>query len=200
LGWSQGGTADDIRLVEPGCLDGKILVYTEKLDGENTVCTRDVIHARSETGYGNPWQTWMKGFWSRIRSDIPAGFTICGESMYAVHSIEYTLLDSYFYVFGILEGDRFLSWEDTKTYCALIGLQHVPELHIGPIMRLGIPRASAFGPVCEGYVVRNIESFDLDSFSGNVAKCVRANHVQTDVHWSKNWKKHELFRRGNVIP
>jgi hypothetical protein len=35
----------------------------------------------------------------------------------------------------------------------------------------------------EGYVIRNRESFHFDSFSENVAKWVRSNHITTDEHW-----------------
>ncbi len=37
----------------------------------------------------------------------------------------------------------------------------------------------------EGIVVRNIDSFSNLDFNKNVAKYVRANHVQTSQHWSK---------------
>ena len=35
----------------------------------------------------------------------------------------------------------------------------------------------------EGVVIRNIESFHFDDFETNVAKWVRAKHIQTDEHW-----------------
>lgn len=38
----------------------------------------------------------------------------------------------------------------------------------------------------EGIVVRNVESFEYNDFSKNVAKCVRKNHVQTDIHWKNS--------------
>jgi len=56
-----------------------------------------------------------------------------------------------------------------------------------------IPETSAFGSICEGYVVRNKESFPENEFNQNVAKCVRLGHVQTDEHWTKNWVKAEFL-------
>lgn len=35
----------------------------------------------------------------------------------------------------------------------------------------------------EGYVIRNADGFKYEDFASNVAKYVRANHVQTDSHW-----------------
>lgn len=188
LPWSLGGTADDVRLINIDCLKEKTLVYTEKLDGENTVMTRDSIHARSETGYNNPWQTVMKKKWSEIRYNIPNDFTICGENLYAIHSIEYNNLKDYFYVFGMLNKDIFLSWDETKEYCQLLELELVPEIIKGELVELPIPKTSVLGNECEGYVVRNIESFHINMFSNNVAKAVREHHVQTNIHWTKNWR------------
>jgi hypothetical protein len=189
---SMGGTSDDKRLTDVLMFDGIQLVYTEKLDGENTVMTNQTIHARSEDGYSNEWQTYMKREWNTFRFNIPDGMTICGENLYAVHSIEYERLTSYFYVFNIMEGDIVLSWNDTVYWAELIGLPVVPVIRFGAIDEMPIPSCSAFGSTCEGYVVRNIEAFPVTEFKTNVAKCVRENHVQTDVHWRKNWTKAEI--------
>ena len=52
---------------------------------------------------------------------------------------------------------------------------------------------STFGKEKEGCVIRKANSFtDEQGFENNVCKYVRANHVQTDEHWTKNWKKAEL--------
>lgn len=39
----------------------------------------------------------------------------------------------------------------------------------------------------EGYVVRPAGAFDRNDFSRLVGKFVRANHVQSETHWKKNW-------------
>lgn len=49
-----------------------------------------------------------------------------------------------------------------------------------------------FGEICEGYVTRNLDSFHINDFDKNVAKCVRKNHVQTDEHWTKDWQSNKL--------
>jgi hypothetical protein len=51
---------------------------------------------------------------------------------------------------------------------------------------------SALGGIREGFVVRTEASFMEDDFGQNVLKYVRANHVQTDEHWTRNWRKAQL--------
>jgi hypothetical protein len=50
-----------------------------------------------------------------------------------------------------------------------------------------------YGDTREGVVIRNAGEFPVDEFSNNVCKWVRPNHVQTDEHWTKNWKKATLI-------
>lgn len=176
-------------LPDPSCFDGKTLVYSEKLDGENTFCSRNVIHARSEDGYGKPWQHYMKKYYSCFKNNIPEDMTFFGECVYAVHSIEYDSLPTCYFVFGVLYGDEWLAWDDVLTESHVIGLDTVPEINRGPIINIPIPHKSSFGPICEGYVARNILSYKKEDFQTNIAKAVRKNHVQTsDTHWTKTWK------------
>ena len=48
---------------------------------------------------------------------------------------------------------------------------------------------SSLGGIREGVVVRNANMFHNDDFSINIAKWVRAGHVTTSAHWTRNWKK-----------
>ena len=47
LPWSPGATADDIYQGKLSSFEGKYVVVTEKMDGENTTLYRDYMHARS---------------------------------------------------------------------------------------------------------------------------------------------------------
>lgn len=52
----------------------------------------------------------------------------------------------------------------------------------------------------EGLVVRNFNSFNYDEFSNNIAKFVRANHVQTENNWANTTiKKNELKKKEVVL-
>jgi len=170
------------------------IVVTEKLDGENTTIYSDgYLHARSVSGDDHPWQAWVKRELAAHIADIPPGWRICGENVYGVHSIEYEELPSAFFVFSVIdEHNKVLSWDEIHEIAELLDLKTVPVLYHGPWdedrIKAALPAKSAFGPTIEGYVVRNSHSFPYEDYGQNVAKYVRKGHVQTDEHWTKNWK------------
>ena len=47
---------------------------------------------------------------------------------------------------------------------------------------------SVLGGEREGTVVRIAEGFASAEFARNVCKSVRRDHVQTDQHWTRNWR------------
>jgi hypothetical protein len=183
LPWSPGGTDDDVR----GNLDlrGLEVVVTEKMDGENTTMYRDHIHARSLDSSYHPSRTWVTNLWGSIKHEIPEGWRICGENLQAVHSIAYDNLDSYFMVFGIYERGWCFSWDETADWAELFNLSVVPVLFRGVYENFEKWAADYILPdKSEGYVVRLADAFSTDDFHQKVAKYVRADHVQTDDHWS----------------
>ena len=159
---------------------------TEKLDGENTSLYTDYIHARSLDSRHHPSRAWVKALQASIAADIPRGWRICGENLYAQHSIAYKSLASYFYLFSIWNQDNYcLSWSETQEWSEILGL-HLPKvMYQGLWDRTKIKQISMDLDLdrCEGFVVRNMESFHYDNFAENVAKWVRPCHVQTDQHW-----------------
>ncbi len=161
---------------------------TEKMDGENTSMYVDHIHARSLDSKSHPSRAWVKQFHAGMRFDIPEGFRVCGENMFAKHSIHYANLPSYFLVFGVYDQDNTcLSWDETKDWCEMLGLHTVPELYHGPwdesLIKSLWTGTSTFGGEGEGYVVRVARSFPWSDYWECAAKCVRENHVTTSSHW-----------------
>jgi len=192
---SPGVSSDDKVLKDISHLMGKMMVYSEKLDGECTSMTNKVIHARSETSSHHPSQSWVKQLHARIKNDIPENIQIVGENMYAKHSILYDRLTTFFYVFAVIDLQRkeFLSFSETSDICFFLDLEEVPLLHVGAINpQFEPPAHSSFGDVIEGYVVRTVDSFPVDEFDRNVAKFVRKNHVNTDEHWKEHWVPNSL--------
>lgn len=194
--------SDDKRLADDSQFLGMEVVVLEKMDGENTNIYGDgTCHARSLDGYGKPWQTWMLKDAQRWAFDIPDGWRVCGECLYAEHSIPYTFTDEkdYFQVFNIWNGSKAISWDETETWCNLLGIKHVPVIYRGVYDKDAIlkafdaHKANSKNDV-EGFVVRNADGFEYDDFGLNVAKFVRENHVTTDEHWTKNWKKNVVNR------
>jgi hypothetical protein len=142
--------------------------------------TRDYFRAQVLT------RDQIQSFHAGIAYNIPMGFRICGENLYARHSIAYNNLESYFLVFSIWEENRCLSWAETLEYAALLGLHTVPVIYSGVwdeelIKKLYQPVRD--GDPCEGYVIRVAGSFRYDEFKRSVAKYVRKGHVTTDDHW-----------------
>lgn len=186
LPWSEGATSDDKVVKGVAQFEGRQVVVTEKMDGENTTMYRDNVHARSIDGKGGEDRAWVKQFWSQIRSDIPEGWRICGENLWAKHSVSYSELKSYFYGFSIWdESNNALSWDDTAEYFGMLGIVSVPVLYQGAWDEAAIRSLSKGMNLeqTEGYVVRLADSFHYGEFGQSVAKFVRKGHVQTDKHW-----------------
>ena len=101
LPWSQGASADDSLLKDSKLFEGQEVVITEKMDGENTTMYPDHIHARSIDSRHHPSRTWVKSLHGSIAHLIPQGWRLCGENLYAQHSIAYEGLKSYFYLFSV---------------------------------------------------------------------------------------------------
>jgi len=188
LPWSREITDDDRVLQDIVQFSGKKVVVTEKMDGENCTMYRDDIHARSLDSGHHASRSWVKMKHGTIRGEIPEGWRICGENIYAVHSIKYAALPSYFLVFSIWdEKNHCLDWGATKEWCQLLDLKTVPELYVGEwdekAIRDLFTGTSKMGGEQEGYVVRTYEGFPFESFKDHVAKFVRKGHVKTDQFW-----------------
>lgn len=203
--WSPGLQNDDRMLESTDCFQGKYVVMTEKLDGENTTLYNDGIHARSVMNLApHPSRTWVQAFHGSLKWHIPESWRICGENVFAKHSIHYENLQTYFYVFSIWDGDTCLSWEETIHWCKVLGMTPVPVIWSGLYNEDAIKEAWNFREVwnkldpMEGYVVRNSNRFNLKDFQTNVAKWVRKNHVQTSEHWLNEPLVKNLLRRNET--
>lgn len=184
LPWSRSVTADDIYSLDLGHFIGREVVVTEKMDGENTTLYTDHIHARSLDSQHHPSRDWVKRWHHTIAHEIPQGWRICGENMYAQHSIEYFELESYFYGFSLWnERNECLSWVETKEWFALLGISSPPILYQGIWDESYLRSLVLDTQKVEGYVVRLAASFHYEQFAQAVAKWVRPRHVQTDQHW-----------------
>ena len=190
LPWSPGATSDDKVLRGVSHFEGREVVVTEKMDGENCTIGRSYTHARSTSSAHHESRSWVKGLQARIGAEIPEGWRLCGENLYALHSVGYDNLPSYFLLFSIWnEKNECLSWDETVEWASLLGLTTVPVLYQGTWDQAAVKAAwegrSAHGGEGEGYVVRYAEGFRYENFAQSVAKFVRPHHVQTDDHWMK---------------
>ncbi|MEU7280397.1 RNA ligase family protein [Streptomyces sp. NPDC045431] len=184
LPWSPGATADDVRTGSLEGFAGREVVVTEKLDGENTTLYADGLHARSLDSAHHPSRAWVKGLQGRIAARVPAGWRVCGENVYARHSIAYTGLESWFYGFSVWDGDgRCLDWDRTVAFLRRLGIPTPPVLWRGTFDERALRALRLDTGRQEGYVVRTVEGFGYAEFGRRVAKWVRPRHVTTDAHW-----------------
>jgi hypothetical protein len=200
LTFSPGLKNDDRRIEDEHCFDGKDIVVSIKMDGENTTMYRDSIHARSLYQMKHPSQHWVKAYHGQIKHLIPEGWRICGENLYAEHSIRYDDLEHFFQIFSIWnEKNECLSYPETEYFCRKNKLTHVyvpvwienfTWAKHGEALEEWFNIYVGLGQ--EGIVIRNMHTFKYEDFQENVAKAVRKNHVQTDVHWTKTWKPNKL--------
>ncbi|MEM6963630.1 MAG: RNA ligase family protein [Bacteroidota bacterium] len=210
--FSPGTTSDD-RINHNYWNDLKSIpkiVHTEKLDGENTCLNQYGVFARSHAApTRHPWASYLKERWNLIKNDL-GDLEIFGENIYAIHSIEYLDIEHHFYVFAVRYLDRWLSWEEVKFYAGMLDFPTVPELEVilpkeQHIFKAGVldlvQNPSVFQSkdihteemcIMEGIVSRNIEDYAVKDFKQNVFKYVRKDHVKTDAHWTRNWKRAKL--------
>lgn len=182
--WSPGATSDDILSESLRPLHGRRVVVTEKMDGENTSLYRDGLHARSLDSRHHQSRNWVKAMHGSMSHLIPEGWRVCGENLYALHSIAYSSLASFFLVFSIWdENNNCLSWQDTVEWTRVLGLCHVPQIYEGGYDDALLRGLKPDTEVSEGYVVRPAEGFAFAEFGEMVAKWVRTNHVQSEEHW-----------------
>lgn len=198
LPWRLGISSDDKILNDISCFYNMDIIVTLKMDGENTSMYSDKIHARSIDSKDHISRHWIKTFWNNIKYDIPDGYRICGENLYAKHSIKYENLKSYFYGFSIWNETTCLSWDDTLDFFSLLSIEPVEVIYEGIFDRNKLIELAdnLDMNINEGYVIRNKNSFNYSDFSSNVAKFVRKNHVQSDVHWIH--KEIELNRMSKI--
>lgn len=187
LPWSPNLTKDDRMMPDVRDLEGKQVVATLKMDGENTTMYSDFIHARSLTLEPHPSRDRVKALHGSMAHDIPKGWRICGENLYAEHSISYSELPGYFLMFSVWNNVNIcLSWNDTKEWAALLNLPMVQTLYEGVFSRTAIEEAfKPYADKNEGYVVRLAERFPYSAFRHAVGKYVRKNHVHTHGHWMR---------------
>jgi hypothetical protein len=169
-------------------IDQKI-VASIKMDGESTSMYSDYIHARSIDSKHHESRAYVKNLHGNIKHQIPGGWRICGENLYAKHSIHYKHLKSYFYVYSVWNQHNIaLNWSDTVSFCDDLNLYTVPVFYVGIFYKDHINNLFhlyeniSLDPV-EGYVIRLAGEFHYKNYINSTAKYVRKDHVKSDKFW-----------------
>jgi hypothetical protein len=180
---------DDRLMPNDDMFIGKEIVMTLKMDGENTSMYNDHIHARSLDSNNHASRNWVKGLWGQIRYMIPEDMRICGENMYALHTVPYTDLPSYFLAFSVWADTVCLDWDKTVEFVKSLGLETVPVVYEGIYDAKKIQEIfMKYEGTNEGYVIRLRDQFTLAEFHTSIGKFVRPEFRQaindSDVHWA----------------
>ncbi len=141
--------------------------------------------------------------WKTTHPNLPI---LYGEDLAAKHSLEYSIseCDTYYlfaartveYSNNNIIKDIFHNWKTIESLSNDLSIPLVPVIFKGKFtsideitkfFRNERMKPSAYGIEREGFVMRTIDDFNGSDFSLNVCKFVRANHIRTDKHWTKNW-------------
>lgn len=206
LPWSETLGADDKRISADEVkknFEGKRVIVSQKRDGENTTIYSDgSFHARSPQATKKPeaHQKYIAKVAEQVSRFLPNGFRLVGENLFAQHAIAYDDLKSYFEVFSVWDGDRCLSWDETKQIVDMLNedmrnfyqteavqIHMVPEIYDGQFDEKALRELPSKMDLKkqEGYVLRLADEFQYDDFGTSVAKYVRKGHVAPDA---KHWK------------
>jgi hypothetical protein len=184
---SPGMSSDDKVIKSMDAFEGQEVVITEKMDGENSTLYCDYYHARSVDSKHHSSRDWLKRFHAEIGFNIPAEYRVCGENMFAKHSIGYENLKSYFYGFSVWSNNPnvCLEWDFTMEMFELLGIVPVPVLYRGTYDPNVLTEIIAGLDTTkqEGVVMRLTRAIPYERFNTEVCKWVRKGHVQTDEHW-----------------
>ena len=205
--WSPSiGRGDDVH-ANPDRFVGEDLVVTEKLDGGNTLLHAGKVYSRSVSAPSEAkWMAMVKKYhaWKVTEPNI----WLYGEDIYGVHSIEYEPVaeQATFHAFALRHGDgAFSAFAELEDYAAQREIPIVPVLfkgrfqsvtEISAFMTRAHEEPSALGGEREGAVMRLARGFPAAEFQDSVCKSVRPGHVQTNEHWTRNWRPCRILGRA----
>ena len=170
----------------------------------STIYNNGYYHPRSVIDDGHKSRDWLKGFKAKLSYLIGENQRVCGENMYAEHSIKYDNLKSYFYIFNIWwkteSYDLCYNWDTVVALCKDWStylnepVLHVPVLYDGKFDYDKIKEIyeNLDYDKQEGIVCRTAHGFYYEQFQTHIAKAIRPKHITTDEHWSKTWKPNKL--------
>lgn len=194
LPWSVG-TSDDRTLKNDSHFIGKRVIATIKMDGENTTIYNDYIHARSIDSESHPSQSWVRGLQGTIGYLLDDDMRVCGENLYAKHTIKYENLNSYFQGYSFWKGETCYNWDDTLDLFEFLHIEPVKTFYEGIYEAKEIhKRFEELYPKEEGYVIRLADSFPAERFMDSMAKYVQPEFRQAINDSDKHWRDGKIER------
>ncbi len=205
--WSPTiGRGDAVHATPERFVD-KPVVVTEKLDGSNTLLHAGEVYGRSVAAPSRgKWMAMVKKHHAWKVNE--PGVFLYGEDVYGVHSITYDPMAEHetFRAFALRDSEgTFAAFEEVEKYADGLAIPVVPVLFKGrfgsvaeirELLKRAHGKPSVLGGEREGVVLRLARRFPASEFPDSVCKSVRVGHVQTDEHWTRNWKPCRIAQRG----
>jgi hypothetical protein len=196
LPWSNP-SSDDKLMKNDDCFRHKRVIVTLKMDGENTTIYNDYVHARSLDNSYHESRNWVKGLWSQIGYLLDDNMRICGENLYAAHTVKYRELPSYFMMFSMWINNTCLSWDETVEYSKLLGLKTVPVIYDGIYdMDLIMAIFTKYELENEGYVIRIADEYNFIDFRRSIGKYVRPVFKKMVDESTDHWMSKKIEVNG----
>ena len=176
-------------------LTGEMIVE-EKMDGANVgiirhkkgfaLQRRGGLVGESEHEQFSFFNNWAhQQNYDKIMS-LPIGVLLYGELLYAVHTLRYDKLPDFVLIFDVKQNGRWLNYDDRKKLCDDHKFKMVPLLGRGTYTKLDlikmVPKASAYGPVAEGIVVKRYAKHGY--FRGKIVKSEFIKAMEESEHWN----------------
>lgn len=211
--WIHSPTVHRDDSYHPKCelfLNTPIAIY-EKLDGSNTSLLDGKVYGRSVlTPSNDGWRAMVKKHHAwKTRDESIADIQFFGEDIYGIHSIKYNPVrgKETFYLFAAYS-HYFQEWLHhalVEAHGKHMDIKSVPKVYHGVFTSINeltdflneeLKKLSALGGPREGFVIEQYAVPTIHKKNRWLNKCkfVRANHVQTKTHWTKNWEKCEIIR------
>ncbi|MCZ2110080.1 MAG: RNA ligase family protein [Dehalococcoidia bacterium] len=216
LAWLGPGQPRDDKLLTPGEADDLLthdVVVEEKVDGANVGLSLDengVLRAQNRGSYLSPGHAhpqfvplfrWLAAREHRLADALFPDLMLFGEWCYAVHSVTYTQLPSWFLLFDVFDRQeqRFWSTGRRDELAARLGLAIVPLLATGrfdlPGLRSLLAESRLKSGPPEGIYVR----YETPHYLVARAKLVRPEFVQAiGTHWSHGELKTNTLASGRT--
>lgn len=130
-------------------------------------------------------------YWNNYSAlmDIPEGYTLIGEWLFAKHTIFYKSLPDWWICFDVYDGTTFLEEYEKRKIIDNLGFEEVPTLAYGrlnmeDLERLATLKWSYYGDRTEGFVVKN--------YSKQLFMKYVKHEFDTDLELSEHWLKQPL--------
>jgi len=196
-------SVDELDITERGYMNTKNLLHkplvvTTKMDGGNVLLIKRGVASRNAHSAEHKSLDMLKQKHTQITHLLHKEFQLFGEWLYAKHSIHYKddlALDNYLQLFGVYYRPlhMWLEWKSVEFWAERIGASTTPvvikniqfedeDTLYKELSRIG---ENLVEQGHEGFVVRSMYPFHYGQIKENLAKYVRANHVQSSKHWSK---------------